>query len=132
VELLTAHISNREHDDPFIVTGDFNAGEDNSAMRYLRGEVARAHQGSSDAPHPLGLRDTFRVLHPNRAEVGTFNGFDGATTGEKIDAVLVSSEWEVRQAEIVRTAENRRYPSDHFPVVATLTISSSQPKTPTP
>jgi len=132
VELLTERILNREHGDPFVVTGDFNAGEDNSAMRYLRGEVDRAFAESARAPRPLGLRDTFRALHPEAVEVGTFNGFEGTTTGEKIDAVLVSSEWNVRRATIVRTAENNRYPSDHFPVAATLEISDSQPRTPEP
>jgi len=132
VELLTAFVADREHRDPYIVTGDFNAGEDNPAMRYLRGEISRAHALNSEAPPPLGLRDTFRALHPNGIDVGTFNGFDGTTTGEKIDAVLVSREWQVQHAQIVRTAENRRYPSDHFPVVATLAISALPPRTPLP
>jgi endonuclease/exonuclease/phosphatase family metal-dependent hydrolase len=131
-ELLTAHITNREHPDPYIVTGDFNAGESNPAMLYLRGETARAHPETMDAPHPLGLRDSYRVLFPDQVEVGTFNGFDGVTTGEKIDAVLVSGDWEIVDAAIVRTAEDRRYPSDHFPVVATLAINPSQQRTPTP
>ena len=130
-ELLTAHISNREHLDPFFVTGDFNAGESNPAMLYLRGEIVRAHEETLDAPRPLGLRDTYRVLFPDQVEVGTFNGFDGITTGEKIDAVLVSSDWEIVDAAIVRTADDRRYPSDHFPVVATLAISPSPQRTPT-
>ncbi len=132
VELLTEHISSREHSDPFVVTGDFNAGESNAAMRYLRGEVARAHEESTEAPQSLGMRDSFRVLHPEQTEVGTFNGFDGITSGEKIDAVLMSGEWEVRQAEIIRAEEDLRYPSDHFPVVATLALNPTQQKTPTP
>lgn len=132
VELVTARISRREHGDPIIVTGDFNAGEENPAMRYLRGEIARAHERNAEAPPTLGLRDTYRVVHPHRTDVGTFNGFVGTSTGEKIDAILVSSEWEVRGAQIVRTAFERRYPSDHFPVVATLAISTSLPRKPPP
>jgi endonuclease/exonuclease/phosphatase family metal-dependent hydrolase len=132
VELLTSVVSSRRHPDPYVVLGDFNAGEGNPAMRYLRGEVVRAHDGSFDAPPPLGLRDTFRVLYPDQVDVGTFNGFDGTTTGEKIDAVLVSGEWEVTEAQIVRTAEGGRYPSDHFPVVATVAFNPSPPRTPEP
>jgi endonuclease/exonuclease/phosphatase family metal-dependent hydrolase len=123
VELLTEYVSNREYADPYVVTGDFNAGESNVAMRYLRGEVARAHESSTNAPEPLRLRDTFRALHPTIADVGTFNGFEGTTTGEKIDAVLVSGEWKVLRATIIQAQENDRYPSDHFPVVATIALN---------
>ena len=51
---------------------------------------------------------------------GTFNGFTGERSGDKIDAVLVSDGWTVRDAEIVRTDEGGRYPSDHFPVSAVV------------
>ena len=66
------------------------------------------------------LRDSFRVVHPEEVEVGTFNGFEGRTAGPKIDAILVSGSWNVESAAIVRTSRDGRYPSDHFPVVATL------------
>jgi hypothetical protein len=38
----------------------------------------------------VALADTFRALHPDAREVGTFHGFQGAATGDKIDAVLAS------------------------------------------
>jgi endonuclease/exonuclease/phosphatase family metal-dependent hydrolase len=97
-------------DDPVLVTGDFNAGEANPAFRYLL-----------EAPG-LGLFDTFREVHPDASEVGTFNGFEGTTTGEKIDAVLASVHWQVVGAGIIRSARQGRYPSDHFPVMATLVL----------
>ena len=67
-----------------------------------------------------GLVDTFRALHPDAGQVGTFNGFKGDTCGEKIDAVLVSPGWSVLGAAIDRTRLEGRYPSDHFPVTAIL------------
>jgi len=94
--------------DPVIVTGDFNAGERNTAFRALL---------SSDV---VRLSDTYRHRHPKATRVGTFNGFTGDTKGEKIDAILVSDEWSVQDAEIIRSERDGRYPSDHFPVVATL------------
>lgn len=112
VELLAERILTRPHPDPVIVTGDFNAGEDNPAMRYLKGE--------GESRSELRLRDSFRIAHPDALEVGTFNAFRGETTGPKIDAVLVSEGWQVDAAAIVRTSHENRYPSDHFPVVATL------------
>jgi endonuclease/exonuclease/phosphatase family metal-dependent hydrolase len=111
-DLLMDRIAQREaRDDPVLVTGDFNAGESNPAFLHLLSDYA---------PGGFRLFDTFRALHPDATGVGTFNGFEGLTDGEKIDAVLASGEWEVLEAEIIRAAPDSRYPSDHFPVVARL------------
>jgi endonuclease/exonuclease/phosphatase family metal-dependent hydrolase len=40
----------------------------------------------------------------------------------KIDAVLVTDDWNVKDAEIIRTREGERYPSDHYPVTAKLAL----------
>ncbi len=110
-ELLIRTIAQRASgDDPVLVTGDFNAGETNPAFQQLL-----------QAPE-VALSDTFRSLHPAARGVGTFNGFEGTTTGEKIDAVLASGDWEVLAAQIDRTARQGRYPSDHFPVTATVRL----------
>ena len=99
---------------PVVVTGDFNAGEHNPAIASL---VSK----SPEAP----FVDTYRVLHADETIVGTFNGFKfGTTTGDKIDYVLVQPGTEVITAEIIRTSRNDRYPSDHFPVVATIRLSA--------
>jgi endonuclease/exonuclease/phosphatase family metal-dependent hydrolase len=111
-ELLLERIDARAHADPVIVTGDFNAGEDNPAVRYVLG-AAESHR-------TVELRDSFRTLHPYDADVGTFNGFEGRTEGPKIDAVLVSGGWNVESAAIVRISRDGRYPSDHYPVVAVV------------
>jgi endonuclease/exonuclease/phosphatase family metal-dependent hydrolase len=108
--LLKARIEARDPMAPAIVTGDFNAGEKNPA-------VASMLDGSR-------LRDTFRVKHPGASPVGTFTGFKfGQTGGEKIDYVFATPEWEVSDAAIVRTARAEKYPSDHFPVTAVLTLT---------
>lgn len=125
-ELIAARIAARAHsDDPVVVMGDFNAGEGNSAVRYLLGDAERASDPAAwpdhePTPSP-GLIDSFRAAHPDAAEVGTFSGFRlGATGGEKIDYVLVSRGVEVVEAGIDRTSRDGRYPSDHFAVVATV------------
>jgi endonuclease/exonuclease/phosphatase family metal-dependent hydrolase len=65
--------------------------------------------------------DTYRVLHPDEPEAGTFTAFKmGNTTGEKIDYVLVQPGTEVLGADIIRVSRDGRYPSDHFPVAATI------------
>ena len=108
--LLQTIIGRGFSEDPVLVTGDFNAGETNPAFRQLL-----------ESPEAL-LVDTFRLIHPMVGEVGTFNGFEGTTSGEKIDAVLASGGWEVVAAQIDRATRQGRYPSDHFPVTATLTL----------
>lgn len=114
--LLARRIAGRAHsDDPVLVTGDFNAGERNPARETLA---------------EAGFEDTFRTLHPEADLVGTFHGFEGDRTGEKIDAVLAGPGWTIRLAWIVTLSEEGRYPSDHFPVMAVVTPMdevSSQP-----
>lgn len=110
--LMLERIRQRANPDPVVVTGDFNAGEDNPAMLRLSGQT-----GATPA---VRLRDSFRVLWPDATGVGTFHGFEGATGGSKIDAILVSSEWRVDSASIVRSSRGDRYPSDHFPVVTKI------------
>ncbi|AMY10352.1 exodeoxyribonuclease III (xth) [Luteitalea pratensis] len=107
VALLRKRVEARDPKAPVIVTGDFNAGEKNPAvMAMLDGSV---------------LRDTFRVAHPDASPAGTFTGFKfGQVQGEKIDYIFVTPEWDVVDAAIVRAARGDRYPSDHFPVTATL------------
>ncbi|MFN7019784.1 MAG: endonuclease/exonuclease/phosphatase family protein [Phycisphaerales bacterium] len=115
--------------EPVILMGDFNCGEDSPALRFLTGRAPRA----VDEPGPgpgltarwTGLIDTFRAVNPDEAEVGTFHAFMGTTTGDKIDFILASREVRVRSASIVRDQRDGRYPSDHFPVTADLTISAT-------
>jgi endonuclease/exonuclease/phosphatase family metal-dependent hydrolase len=110
-ELLRRRIDARSFpDEPVIVTGDFNVGEDNPAIRTLIQDKA--------------FLDTFRVVHPDEKQVGTFTGFKiEQIDGPKIDYVLVQPGAEVLSAEIVRTARDGRYPSDHFPVVARVRLT---------
>lgn len=105
--------------DPVLVMGDFNAGEDNAAFRALL-----------TASAGVRLYDTFRVLHPNARETGTYHAFLGDRTRSKIDAILASPEWQTLAAEIVLDSENGVYPSDHFPVTATVVLAARPPPAP--
>lgn len=108
-ELLLKRIESRAFAaEPVVVTGDFNVGEDNPAIKTLTGEGKP-------------FVDTFRVLHPDVKQAGTFSGFKfGQIEGPKIDYVLVQPGTEVLSAEIVRFSRENRYPSDHFPVTAKI------------
>jgi len=120
--LVASRIRSLARSEPVILTGDFNAGEDNPVQRYLTGEDAAVRPMPADAVPSPRFRDTYRVRHPSADSVGTFHGFRGTTAGEKIDAILVSDHWTVSAADIVRWSRQGRYPSDHFPVVATLIV----------
>ena len=110
VELLAKKIMLRESDDPYVVMGDFNAGEDNEAILYLKGKSEGQYK------IPITMVDSYRVMNPVGGNVGTFNGFKGTKTGDKIDYIFVSPGTELSEAKIVRTQKDGRYPSDHFPV----------------
>jgi endonuclease/exonuclease/phosphatase family metal-dependent hydrolase len=114
VRQIGEHILNQPSNYPFVFMGDFNAPENSVTIQQLgnfktqKGETI--HLAS----------DSFRMLHPDRKDVGTYHGYIGNTQGDKIDSIFVPPATEVLQASIVRTSSNDRYPSDHFPVTATL------------
>ncbi len=105
--LILQRIASRTNDDPVVLMGDFNAGESNPAITSIN---------DSDLIH------TYRALHPAEAAVGTFNAFTGKSDGEMIDHIFVSPEVKILDADIDRTNDNGRYPSDHTPVWATIEL----------
>lgn len=112
VTLLLDRIAARSPAAPVIVTGDFNTGEANPATQAML----------------KMFRDTFRVARPAATDVGTANQFTfGRVGGDKIDYVFVEPATEVLSADIIRTAVEGRYPSDHFPVIARVRLSADAP-----
>lgn len=97
---------------PVIVMGDFNAGPSNPAFRSLRD----AGVGGAS------FRDTFAELHPGAGLVGTYHAYEGNRSGERIDAILISAHWDLLSAAIDTTYRDGLYPSDHFPVTATMRL----------
>lgn len=93
-------------DGPTIITGDFNAGENTPEIEALRSG---------------GLRDTYRVIHPDGA-CDTFHGFTSTPWPDKIDYIWVSHHWDVLDAALVTDQPSGRWPSDHFAITATLAL----------
>lgn len=125
VVLLSQYISERRYQEPFVLTGDFNAGENNPAILYLKGKVDLGAENENKLTNPVVMVDTFRLLYPDAVDVGTFNGFWGKRRGSKIDFIFVQPGTKVLEAEIIRTERNGRYPSDHFPVSTLINLSST-------
>ena len=111
-ELIIQRISKRKRsNEPIILMGDFNASENNPAIKIFKDE-------------PLNLVDTFRVVKPDEKMVKTFHGFRGGSfSGGKIDHVFMLPKMgKVSSAEIVRFNKEKRYLSDHYPVRAKLSF----------
>lgn len=90
-------------DQPILLTGDFNADKDSAAYRQLTTD---------------GLFDVYKIAHPTDSATGTFHNY--GQTSDPIDWMLASHHFEVISAEIDRYHEDKLYPSDHYPVTATL------------
>ena len=108
------HILNQPSNQHFVFMGDFNAPENSVAIQQLGNFKTQKGETINLAS------DSFRMLHHQKKDVGTYHGYKGTTKGDKIDSIFVSPSTEVLQASIVRTSSNDLYPSDHFPVTATL------------
>lgn len=96
---------------PIVVLGDFNSTDTQKPYRILTG-----------GPEP-SLLDTHRVTNPHPSlNEGTFHDFTGDCNGQRIDWILCSRCWGIHATQVDRTHFNGRYPSDHFPITATLTL----------
>lgn len=97
---------------PTIVTGDFNAGENSAEVKTLRGD-----EGAIGRP----LADSYRTLFPERKpDEATYGNWRGQTEGRRIDFILHTAEFQPTAAAIIRTSYDGHWPSDHYPVTATL------------
>ena len=117
VELLAKRVASRQTADPFVVVGDFNMSLDNPAMQYLQNLQYQT-------PYPR-MVDAWQSIHPATPAGGTRHGFRGGTSGPQIDHIPVGEGARAVQANIDRRQVNGRYPSDHFPVIAEILLSSS-------
>ncbi len=118
--LVLERIDSRQPAAGVILTGDFNAGEDSPPIRKIAGaKVALSRDGRS--PAPARMMDTYRIIHPDTKDVGTFDDFVGRRTGDKIDYIFTpEGAFDVIDADIAHDDFDGAYPSDHFPIWATL------------
>ena len=107
--LLVDTLRQRATHGPVIVTGDFNAEPGNPAIRRLQAE---------DSPVPVSALEITRSTCS-----GTFHGFTGQAQGGPIDYIFLSPEWHVLEAQVLTGDGKQPFPSDHFPVAATLQLT---------
>jgi endonuclease/exonuclease/phosphatase family metal-dependent hydrolase len=111
--LILDRIMKHGDDSPAIVMGDLNAPETSRELRtLLQGDRA--------------LSDSYRVLFPTPStDEGSFGGWEGKRDGARIDFILHTKQFEPVAAEVVRTNYDGLWPSDHYPVTATLQLDAA-------
>ncbi len=97
---------------PVLVMGDFNCGPGSPPYQVLTG----------DRRNLAELHDPHAVLGLPEQNAGTFNGFEGTQTGPRIDWILYNRRFQPLRSNIDRRSFDGRYPSDHFPINATLRL----------
>lgn len=99
---------------PVLLIGDFNAGAGRTKAFDLLTEGGF-------------LADTWLTARERINDgVDSFNGFAPiAHTGERIDWVLARGGVSAERAEILTFSRENQYPSDHFPVMVSLTLKGN-------
>lgn len=112
-ELIQSRLPTLAGDLPILLLGDLNTTQTSLAYRTLRG---------IDDPNAVVLADSFTDAGGSNGR--TFHNWNGGTSGSRIDHLFHSpDDFTATTAGIVRdTFENGYYPSDHYPVFATLTV----------
>ena len=96
-------------DAPFILGGDFNSFPGSQHMR-------RISEG-------LSVRDALRG-----SRVGTFHAYLGVSPWPRVDYIFASRHFAIESAGVAYHRYRGRYPSDHYPVFATLRLAEGTPQ----
>jgi endonuclease/exonuclease/phosphatase family metal-dependent hydrolase len=105
--IVLDHIKTGDPSDAVVLVGDFNAGPDAPSRRVFA---------------EIGLRET-AALAGAQAAPPTYQ-FYGLHLGS-LDAILVGPGWDVSRHAVVDAKPDGVFPSDHFGVLADLTLSRS-------
>jgi endonuclease/exonuclease/phosphatase family metal-dependent hydrolase len=93
---------------PIVLTGDFNVIPEHEAVAGLERE---------------GYLNVYSVFREANREVGgTVHHFKGGESGETIDYIFLTPDWRIHSVVIDRERHEGRYPSDHYPVVAAVSL----------
>ncbi len=97
---------------PALLSGDLNINEDNPAYAVFV---------KPTTPGAIRWIDSFRETHPVRGpDEASFHGFKGGIQGSRIDFIFHTDHFVATAAAIDRASKDGRYPSDHYPVTATV------------
>lgn len=103
-KVIQQKIASLPKDIAFILTGDFNTDVGSAPYQVIAD----------------GLTDAWETAPTKSGPRGTFHGFKGTAREARIDWILFRGLARAIQVETITKNEGGRYPSDHFPVFATL------------
>lgn len=114
-ELMRQRVSALTSGVPVVLVGDFNAlAGRNPAYEALVGDGF--------------FQDAWSTAENQGEAVNTFHGWQGPTPGDRrIDWILLRGPVRALDTEIVTYNRDGVWPSDHFPVVATLQWADTEP-----
>lgn len=116
VKMILEKINEMNDRDPLptIVMGDFNARPDSYAVRYIRDKLYSYSN--------VHLNDIYGYV--DKLIGNTYHGFKGKikTKFKPIDYIFVSDEFEIVNAVVDTSSFDGQYPSDHYPIAATLRL----------
>jgi endonuclease/exonuclease/phosphatase family metal-dependent hydrolase len=92
---------------PVLLTADFNSTAD-----------SEIHLLMCDS-----LRDAWCDAARRIGPAGTLNGFGRIADDRRVDWILYRAPWQVVEVDTMARTRDGRYPSDHYPVVATFDVS---------
>lgn len=105
-KVILEFISKLPREVPLILTGDFNDPAGGRVYQLLTEQ----------------LRDAWAISEGVSGPEGTFHGFSGQPGPARIDWILLRGNWRVLEVETMTFRRGKLYPSDHFPVVATIEL----------
>jgi len=94
---------------PTILMGDFNLPPTSDTHEIFCGR-------KGDEKIRGSFIDCWQALGKGENGSGSSHGFTGRMDRNRIDWILVTPQFDVKEAEIIHYNENGKYPSDHFPV----------------
>jgi endonuclease/exonuclease/phosphatase family metal-dependent hydrolase len=105
---------------PIALVGDFNATPNSTPHKALIGDdELKAPDGTAESA--AVLRDAYGLVEKPAGPNTTWNGFQKASDGARIDHVLVDRHWTVDSYGVLdETMKDGRFYSDHFPIVAKI------------
>jgi len=114
-ELIVSRMAACGTDTPLIFTGDLNARPEDPLHALI-------------SSGPCGMTDVWAHLHPGAKpeESGTAHSFTGKIDGSRIDYIYASKAFTPIDVEVLRGNIDGVYPSDHYPVRATLAFPEAQ------
>lgn len=106
---------NEERALPTVLMGDFNAKPGSRPVRML-------HSQLEEFPG-IHLTDVYSRFEPSEVH-NTLHNFSGRVKpgSQPIDYIFVSDEFEIVESHVVTDPIDGRYPSDHYPLEATLRL----------